>query len=43
LADRKISGHDTSPTTVDWNADGVVDLVVGAEDGHIYYLRNPRK
>jgi len=26
----------------DLNADGVPDLVIGAEDGHLYYLRNPR-
>jgi len=37
-----LAGHDTSPTTVDWNNDGVPDLLVGAEDGHFYYLRNPR-
>ena len=39
---RNIEGHDTHPTPVDWNADGVPDLLVGAEDGHLYYLRNPR-
>ena len=39
---RKIEGHDTSPTTVDWNKDGISDLLVGAEDGRFYYLRNPR-
>lgn len=37
-----LAGHDTSPTTVDWNKDGIPDLLVGAEDGHLYYLRNPR-
>ncbi len=37
-----LAGHDTSPTTVDWNRDGIVDLLVGAEDGHFYYLSNPR-
>ena len=26
----------------DFNADGVPDLVIGAEDGRLYYLRNPR-
>jgi len=39
---RPISGHTTSPTTVDWNGDGVRDLLVGAEDGRFYYERNPR-
>jgi hypothetical protein len=38
-ASRKLAGHDTSPTTVDWNDDGRADLLVGAEDGHFYYLR----
>ena len=33
-----LAGHDTSPTAVDWNKDGIPDLVVGAEDGHLYYL-----
>ncbi len=42
LDSRKIEGHDTSPTTVDWNHDGIPDLLVGAEDGRFYYLRNPR-
>ncbi len=42
LDSRKIEGHDTSPTTVDWNGDGVPDLLVGAEDGRFYYLRNNR-
>ena len=34
----KLAGHDTSPTTVDWNNDGVRELLLGAEDGHFYYL-----
>ncbi len=37
-----LAGHDTSPTTVDWNADGIPDVLIGAEDGHFYYLRNSR-
>jgi len=39
---RNIEGHDTSPTPVDWDNDGIPDLLIGAEDGHLYYLRNPR-
>jgi hypothetical protein len=38
LAERAVSGHTTSPTTVDWNANGIPDLLIGAEDGHFYYL-----
>lgn len=38
-----LGGHSTSPTTVDWNGDGVRDLLIGAEDGFFYYLpRNNR-
>jgi hypothetical protein len=39
---RNIEGHDTHPTPADFNGDGVPDLVIGAEDGRLYYLRNPR-
>ncbi len=38
LDERMISSHTTSPTTVDFNKNGVADLLVGAEDGHFYYL-----
>ncbi|MHC4741005.1 MAG: FG-GAP repeat domain-containing protein, partial [Planctomycetota bacterium] len=37
LSNRKLAGHTTSPTTVDWDGDGVRDLLVGAEDGYLYY------
>lgn len=37
----ELTGHTTSPTVVDWNKDGIVDLLVGAEDGCFYYLQNP--
>lgn len=36
-----LAGHTTSPTTVDWDKDGIPDLLVGAEDGFLYYLKNP--
>jgi hypothetical protein len=41
VASRRLAGHTTSPTVVDWNADGVPDLLVGAEDGFFYYMKNP--
>jgi hypothetical protein len=42
VAEKVLAGHDTCPTIVDWNKDGVPDLLVGAEDGFLYYLKNPR-
>ncbi|MEQ1827285.1 MAG: VCBS repeat-containing protein [Pirellula sp.] len=42
LANRNIEGHDVSPTTVDFNGDKVPDFLGGAEDGRLYYQRNPR-
>lgn len=33
-----IAYHTTSPTVCDWDKDGKEDVLVGAEDGHIYYL-----
>jgi hypothetical protein len=41
VADHILAGHTTSPTIVDWNEDGIPDLLVGAEDGFFYYLKNP--
>ncbi len=43
VAKRILAGHTTCPTTVDWDRNGVPDLLVGAEDGFLYYLRNPAK
>ena len=42
VAKRPIAGHTSSPTVADFNNDQVPDLLVGAEDGYLYYLRNPR-
>jgi len=42
LAAQDLEGHDVSPTTVDFNGDGIPDYLGGAEDGRFYYLRNPR-
>lgn len=41
VSETVLGGHTTCPTTVDWNRDGVRDLVIGAEDGFFYYLQNP--
>jgi len=40
VSNLKLAGHDTSPTAVDWNKDGIKDALVGAEDGHFYLLKN---
>ena len=42
LDDRVLAGHTTSPATVDWDKNGIPDLLVGGEDGYLYYKRNPR-
>lgn len=40
LAADNIEAHDVGPTTVDWDNDGVPDLLAGGEDGHFYFLKN---
>ena len=42
LADDKLEWHSTSPCACDFDGDGVPDLLLGAEDGFFYHLRNPR-
>jgi hypothetical protein len=42
LTKDSIEGHTVSPTTVDFDGDGIPDFLGGAEDGRFYYLRNPR-
>jgi hypothetical protein len=42
VAKRHVAGHTSSPAAADFNADGIADLLCGAEDGHLYYLHNPR-
>lgn len=34
------AGYDSSPLSIDWNNDGVRDLLIGAEKGCILYFRN---
>lgn len=40
LDDAVLAGHTTSPASCDFDGDGVEDLLVGAEDGFFYLLRN---
>ena len=43
LAALKIHQHDPQPAACDFDGDGVPDLLMGAEDGYLYYLKNERK
>ncbi len=38
--DIKVPGGDAGPTTVDWDGDGLWDLIVGAGDGSVWIYRN---
>ena len=38
-----LAGHTTSPTAVDFDDDGVPELVIGAEDGQFYHKSAPGK
>jgi hypothetical protein len=40
LSDAVLAGHSTSPTLVDWDKNGIQDVLIGAEDGHFYLLKN---
>lgn len=40
MAERDLVGHTTSPTVVDWDNNGIPDLLIGAEDGLFYYMEN---
>lgn len=43
LSQQKLAGHTTSPTIVDWDGNGVPDLLLGAEDGFLYHFKNKNK
>jgi len=40
LAKRNVAGHTSSPTACDFDQDGKPDLVVGAENGRIYFIKH---
>ncbi len=42
LVNENIEGHDVSPSTVDFDGNGILDFLGGAEDGRFYFLKNPR-
>jgi hypothetical protein len=42
LSEHRLAGHTTSPTVADFNADGIPELLCGAEDGYLYLMQNPR-
>ena len=42
LSPRNIEGHDVSPATADFDGNRIPDFIGGAEDGRIYFLKNPR-
>jgi hypothetical protein len=38
LVQAKLPGHNPAPSLADWNGDGKLDVIVGAEDGFFYYF-----
>jgi hypothetical protein len=34
----RLPGHNPTPNAADWNGDGKLDLLIGAEDGFFYYF-----
>lgn len=38
LVKASLAGHSPTPNLFDWNGDGRLDLIVGAEDGFFYYF-----
>jgi FG-GAP-like repeat len=38
IVEANLAGHSPTPNVADWNGDGKLDLIVGAEDGFFYYF-----
>ncbi len=41
LDERRLAGHTSSPAVIDLSGNGIPGLLIGAEDGFLYYRRNP--
>ncbi len=42
LSETRLAGHTSSPSTADWDGDGQRELLVGAEDGFLYWAMPAR-
>ncbi len=40
LVNASLPGHNPTPNLADWDGDGKLDLMIGAEDGFFYYYAN---
>jgi hypothetical protein len=38
LVNAPLAGHNPTPNAADWNGDGKLDILIGAEDGFFYYF-----
>ncbi|MBM3796193.1 MAG: VCBS repeat-containing protein [Acidobacteria bacterium] len=38
IRNASLAGHSPTPNVADWNGDGRLDLIIGAEDGLFYYF-----
>ena len=43
LDERRLAGHTSSPSVINFSDDDFPGLIIGAEDGYIYYKENPFK
>ena len=40
MSGQQLSAHTTNPTTVDFDNDGIPEVILGCEDGFLYHLKN---